>query len=232
MTCTKCPAASVPSRCDITLHPVPHRISAATMSTPRYRHTLPMHPTLGTAGISPKSPCTLMPTRTVPRSRLSRLPDIHAPGNISYPFRSRSPDPVSVLPQEVFPEIHPALHENLHSACSPQNRRHFDHNIELSDSFYFFRSFKSIIAYFQEYCNLCKIAPSIIYMTICDRILQTFLIFQAANWNDLDSHIRCICHRCIRTYHNQCRWLPIDSSWMIHIFDGTLIIFLNHFFKF
>jgi hypothetical protein len=47
--------------------------------------------------------------------------------------------------------------------------------IILSDSFYFFRSFKSIIAYFQEYCNLCKIAPSIIYMTICDRILQTFL---------------------------------------------------------
>ena len=35
--------------------------------------------------------------------------------------------------------------------------------------------FLGLIAYFQEYCNLCKIAPSIICMTICDRILQTFL---------------------------------------------------------
>ena len=72
----------------------------------------------------------------------------NAPGNISYPFRSHSPGPGSVLLQEVFPEIHPVSHGSLHLAYSPQSRRHFDRNIELSDSFYFFRSFKSIIAYF------------------------------------------------------------------------------------
>lgn len=156
MTCTKCLAASAPSRYGTAHHPIPRRIDATVTNTPKYRHIFQPRQTLEKAGTSPGCRYTPRPLHTAPSSHLSRLPHTHAPENTSYPFRSRIPDQGCMPQPAAFPRIHPVSDESPHSAYSLQRLQHFDRNIELSDFYYIFRSFVSIIAYFQVLCNLHK----------------------------------------------------------------------------
>ena len=57
------------------------------------------------------------------------------------------------------------------------------------------------------------------------------LVSQAADGNNLNSRIGCICHIGICTDYNQCRWFPIHITWVFLVLQCCVIISSYYFFK-